>query len=61
MTPCLSNANEMNAFQNYTIFFCEFFINQQVYVVHKIDCCDFYFQFVNQFQQAGIEKQIQYE
>ena len=61
MTFCSLNASEMNVFQNCMIFFCEFFINQEVYVVHKINCYDCYFQSVNQFQQIGIEKQIQYE
>ena len=61
MTFCSLNANKINVFQNYIILFHEFFINQQVYVVYKIDYYDFYFQSVNQFQQAGIEKQIQYE
>ena len=61
MTLCSSNVNKMNVFQNYTILFYEFFINQQIYVVYKIDCYDFYFQFVNQFQQVGVEKQIQYK
>ena len=61
MTFCSLNASEMNVFQNYTIFFYEFFISQQIYVIHKVNCYDFYFQSVNQLQQAGIEKQIQYE
>ena len=61
MTLHSSNVNKMNAFQHYTIFFCEFFINQQIYIVYKIDCCGFCFRFFNQFQQAGVEKQIQYE
>ena len=60
MTLCSSNANKMNVFQNYTILFHKFFINQQIYVVYKIDYYDFHFQFVDQFQQAGVEKQIQY-
>ena len=61
MTLHLLNTNKMNVFQNYTILFCEFFINQQIYVVYKVNCCDFHFQLVNQFQQTGVEKQIQYE
>ena len=57
----LLNTNKMNVFQNCIVLFHEFFINQQVYVVYKIDCYDFYFWFVNQFQQVNIKKQIQYE
>ena len=58
MTLCSSNTNEMNTVQNSTIFFHECFINQQIYVVYKVNCCDFYFQFVDQFQQTDVEKQI---
>ena len=55
MTPRSSSVNKMNVFQNCIILFDEFLINQQVYVVYKINYYDFIFNLLINFSKPALK------